>query len=144
MTKKRPLGNPRTCTPLVNRGETTVWVLWVLCPMLLGATLGPLGSREAADLWTSLERCPQAPQVQQQQKKRTMCYNMRISSRAAHGHVPKWHHGGLFTDAERREMGADRVGDVTRSKMGVMPFGHSRVGVPQLSGNDAHWYARHG
>src|SRR5262245_38767158 len=52
----------------------------------------------------------------------------------------------FLTDSnpERRKMRTDRVGDIARSKMGIMLFGHPRIGVPELCSNDAHRYASHG
>jgi hypothetical protein len=41
-------------------------------------------------------------------------------------------------------MSANGIGDVTRRKMRVVLFRHSRVGVSELRGNDAHRYAAHG
>ena len=43
---------------------------------------------------------------------------------------------GLTCNTEGREMRADGVGDIGRCEVGVVFFGHPRVGVAELRGND--------
>ena len=47
-------------------------------------------------------------------------------------------------DAKRWEMRAYRRSDIARGKMRVMLFGHARVGVTELFGDNAHGHAPHG
>ena len=41
-------------------------------------------------------------------------------------------------------MGANRIGNVARGKVRVMLFGHTRILVTELGGDDAHRNATHG
>ena len=61
---------------------------------------------------------------------------LRTSSAGSLDHHP--------SNAGRREMSADRVGDVAWRKVRVVLFRHPRVGVSKLFGNDAHRHAAHG
>src|SRR5271157_1429543 len=51
---------------------------------------------------------------------------------------------GTDSNTKRWEMSANGIGDIARRKMRVVLFRHSRVGVSELRGNDAHRYAAHG
>ena len=51
--------------------------------------------------------------------------------------LPQRHDHFVTPDTKRREMGPDGVGDVAWRKMRVVLFGHARVGVTELSGDDA-------
>src|SRR5262249_9646869 len=53
-------------------------------------------------------------------------------------------HGVLSRNSERWKMGANRVRDVARRQVRVVLFGHPRVGMAELLGNDAHRHAAHG
>ena len=50
----------------------------------------------------------------------------------------------LACNTKRREMRADRVGDVARRQVRIGLFRHPRVGVPQLLRDDARRHAPHG
>ena len=43
--------------------------------------------------------------------------------------------GGIARNSERREMGADRVGDVARREVRIVLFCHPRIGVSEISCN---------
>ena len=50
----------------------------------------------------------------------------------------------FYDNAKRGKAGPDRVGDVARAQVGVVPFGHAGIGVAKLPGNDRHRHAAHG
>ena len=60
--------------------------------------------------------------------------------------LPRLHRSdaGISRNAKRRKMSADRVGDVRRRQMRVVLFGHPRIGMTKLLGDDAHRHASHG
>jgi len=57
---------------------------------------------------------------------------------------PHWRDDAFTANAKRREMRSNRVGDVRRSQMRVVLFGHPGVGMAELLGNNPHWHALHG
>src|SRR6266478_5624783 len=57
---------------------------------------------------------------------------------------PKHRYGSTARNSEVGKICTDRIGDVARSKMGVMLLRHTCVGVAELRGNDAHRHAAHG
>ena len=58
--------------------------------------------------------------------------------------LPQRHDALVTTDTEHWEMRADRVGDVARRQVRIVLFGHPRVGMAKLFGDDAHRNAAHG
>ncbi len=53
-------------------------------------------------------------------------------------------HVALRHDAQVGEIRADRLGNVGRRQVRVVPLGHARVSVPKLRCNDGHRYTLHG
>ena len=50
---------------------------------------------------------------------------------------------GPFNDAQARQRCANRLGDITRREMRVVPFGHPGIRMAELSGDHAHRDAAH-
>ncbi len=51
---------------------------------------------------------------------------------------PEWASRAFLCNAQRREMGANRLGDLARRQVRVVFFRHARVGVAELFGDDPH------
>src|SRR5262245_30328121 len=70
--------------------------------------------------------------------------HFRDNDRAFYFSVSQWHDRFATTDTKRREMRAYRRSDITRGKMRVVLFGHSRIRVAKLFGDNPHGHAPHG